>query len=102
MKTGKGPIKRLLRGAKFNHRHSTVITEAVHILQVAKALPEVSKIVLSVVTPTGSGEPRLKFSPVSAGLKMQVRGRTAVQIFYVYSNNPAETQGKLEVMWKFN
>lgn len=98
MKVAKG----LLRGTKFSSRHSTVIAEAVHLLEAAKALPEVRKIVLSVITSSGPGEPRLKFSPVPAGLRMQVRGRTAVQTFYVYSNSPAGTQRKLETAWRFN
>lgn len=96
MKVKKG----LLKGAKFSSSHSTVIAEAVRILETAKVLPEVTKVVLSVITPVGVGEPRLKFSPVLAGLKMQVRGRTAIQIFYVYSGNPSETQRKLEEVWK--
>ena len=97
MKVKKG----LLRGAKFSSSHSTVISETVHVLEAAKALPEVSKVVLSVIKPSRADRPRLKFSPVPAGLKMQVRSRTAIQIFYVYSGDPSETQRKLEGAWEF-
>lgn len=84
--------KNLLRGAKFNGRHSTVISDAISIVQTAKELPEVTKIVLGVIKPLPSSKPHLRCSPVSAGLKVQVRGGSAVQIFFVYTHFPRKTE----------
>ena len=93
------PQKGLLRGKKFNSRHSTVIENAVPILNAAKKLAEVHKIVLGVIRSLRPAEPHLRFSPVPSGLKVQVRGRTAVQIFYVYTNDPAHTERILTEEW---
>src|SRR5277367_5552919 len=45
-------IKGLLRGSKFNGRHSTVIPSAIAAVEAAKACPHVTKIGLGVITPT--------------------------------------------------
>jgi hypothetical protein len=50
----------------------------------------VTKIALSVITPILAGKPHLKFTPMSGGLKMQVRGANAVQIFWLYTTRPED------------
>jgi hypothetical protein len=91
--------KKLLAGKKFSKSHSTVIRDAVQLLQKAKSLPEVSKVVLAVISPCHPGKPHLRFTPIPAGLKLMVRGRTAVQNFFVYTTNPTTTQRSLEEEW---
>jgi hypothetical protein len=91
------PPKGLLEGKKFSSRHSSVIDDAVLILRKAKALPEVSKIVLGEISRCRPGNPHIRFSPIPAGLKLMVRGKTAVQIFFVYTTDPTTTQRSLEV-----
>lgn len=76
-----GHTRGLLKGPKFNGRHSTVIPDAIPAVEAARDCPYVSKIALGVITPLKSGAEHLKFMPVSGGLKMQVRGAFAVQIF---------------------
>ena len=93
------PIKGLLRGPKFNGKHSTVIPTAVPAVEAARDCPAVTKIALGVITPLRAGKPHLKFTPVSGGLKMQVRGANAVQIFWLYTTQPGDVVREIEGKW---
>jgi hypothetical protein len=92
--------KGLLKGAKFNGRHSTVIPSAIPAVEAAKASPHVTKISLGIITPTKNGEERLKFTKASGALKMQVRGANAVQLFWVYTNRPDEVIEEITRQWE--
>jgi len=59
----------------------------------------VTKIALGVITPLRAGRPHLKFTPMSGGLKMQVRGANAVQIFWLYTTQPEEAMQEIEGQW---
>src|SRR5208282_1390820 len=89
-------LKGLLRGPKFNGKHSTVIPTAVPVVEAAKDCPHVTKIALGIITPLRAGQPHLKFTPMSGGLKMQVRGANAVQIFWLYTTRPEDTIREIE------
>ena len=91
--------KGLLKGPKFNGRHSTVIPSAVPAVEAAKACARVSKIALGLITPTKVSEERLKFTKASGALKMQVRGTHAVQIFWLYTNRPDEVIDEITAKW---
>lgn len=92
-KTPKG----LLRGAKFNGRHSTVIPEATRVIAAAKRLPEVTKIILGyIVRPAGRTKPQLKFVEIPAGIRISVRGRSAQQTLIVYTSDRRQTLAVLE------
>jgi hypothetical protein len=93
-------LKGLLRGPKFNGKHSTVIATAVRAVEAAKDCRDVTKIALGVITPLRAGQPHLKFTPMSGGLKMQVRGATAVQIFWLYTTRPEEVIREIEGKWQ--
>jgi hypothetical protein len=54
---------------------------------------------LSVITPIRAGKPHLKFTPMSGGLKMQVRGANAVQIFWLYTTRPEDVIREIERQW---
>jgi hypothetical protein len=95
-----GHLKGLLRGPKFNGKHSTVIPTAVHVVEAARDCPHVSKIALGVITPIRAGQPHLKFNPMSGGLKMQVRGTHAVQIFWLYTTRPADVIEEITGKWE--
>lgn len=90
----------LLKGPKFNGRHSTVIPSAIPAIEAARDCPYVSKIALGVITPLKSGTEHLKFVPVSGGLKMQVRGSVAVQIFWLYTTRPEEAIAEITKKWE--
>lgn len=93
-------IKGLLRGPKFNGRHSTVIPSAIPAVEAARDCELVSKIALGVITPIKAGKEHLKFSPVSGGLKMQVRGVHAVQIFWLYTTEPDRVIEQVTKQWE--
>lgn len=93
-------IKGLLRGPKFNGRHSTVIPSAIPAVEAARDCSYVTKIALGVITPIGKGQEHLKFMPVGGGLKMQVRGTGAVQIFWLYTTQPEETIAEITRKWE--
>lgn len=89
----------LLKGSKFNGKHTTVIEAAIGAVKAANESPYVSKIVIGVITPTKTGRPHIKFNPVQAGLKMQVRGNIAVQIFFVYTDHPDDVMREITGKW---
>ncbi len=92
-------IKGLLRGPKFNGRHSTVIPSAIPAVEAARDSEHVTKIALGVITPVKTGEEHLKFNEVSGGLKMQVRGTHAIQVFWLYTTRPRDTIEDIERKW---
>jgi hypothetical protein len=92
-------IRGLLKGSKFNGRHSTVIPSAIPAVEAARDCPQVSKIALGVITPIRAAEEHLKFTPVSGGLKMQVRGTHAVQVFYLYTTHPNDVTEEITKKW---
>ena len=57
--------KGLLKGAKFNGRHSTVIQSAIPAVEAARDCEHVTKIALGVITPIRPGAEHLKFTPAS-------------------------------------
>jgi len=92
--------KGLLKGAKFNGRHSTVIPSAIPAVEAARDCPHVSKIALGVITPAKAAEEHLKFTKASGALKMQVRGAHAVQVFWVYTNQPDAAIEEITRKWE--
>jgi hypothetical protein len=92
-------IKGLLRGPKFNGRHSTVIPSAIAAVEAARDCEHVTKIALGVITPIKTGTEHLKFSEVSGGLKMQVRGVHAIQVFWLYTTRPGDVIEEIEKKW---
>jgi hypothetical protein len=92
-------VKGLLKGSKFNGKHSTVIPDAVVAIEAAKACQYVSKISLGVISPIRPSKPHLKFTPTNGGLKMQVRGVNAVQIIWVYTTEPDKAIAEITEKW---
>ena len=91
--------KGLLRGSKLTRSHTTVIEAAIPAVQAAKECAHVSKIVIGAIEPTKHGSPHLKFTPVQAGLRMRVRGNTAVQTFFVYTDRPEDVIREITAKW---
>ena len=77
-----------------------MIPSAVPAVEAAKACLHVTKIGLGVITPTRAAEEHLKFTAVSGGLKMQVRGTHAVQVFWVYTTRPDEVIEEITRKWE--
>lgn len=76
---------KVLKGRKISNRHSTYIAQARTVITTAKALPAVTRVVLSEIKRVHAGPVALKIDPVPAGLRVLVRARTAVQRLYVYT-----------------
>jgi hypothetical protein len=94
------PKTGLLAGSKVSGRHSSVIDEATIVVQTAQALSDVTKIVISIILPkAGSRTPRVDFTRIPAGLKLIVRGTTATQQFFVYTNNPDGVERVIADAW---
>jgi hypothetical protein len=94
------PKSGLLAGKKVNDRHSSVIDEAKIVVQIAQSLSDVTKIVISIILPkAGSRTPRIDFAQVPAGLKLIVRGTTAAQQFFVYTDNPDGVERAITDAW---
>jgi hypothetical protein len=79
--------KGLLRGNKFSRSHSTVIPDAVEFLALAKSIDLVSKISIGLITPCAAGPVRIKIKEDQHALCVQVRGKNAVQTFYMYGRD---------------
>ena len=93
-------VKGLLKGPKFSGNHSTIIPCAIPAVQAAKDSKHVSKIGLGIITPVRPSNPHIKFTPVSGGLKMQVRGTNAVQIFWLYTTETDVVIREITVKWE--
>jgi hypothetical protein len=79
--------KGLLRGSKFSRSHSTVIPDAEEFVALAKTVDLVSKISIGLITPCAAGPVRIKIKEDQRALRVQVRGRSAVQTFYLYGSD---------------
>jgi len=68
-------------------------------VEAARDCEHVTKIALGVITPIKTGAEHLKFSDVSGGLKMQVRGVHAIQIFWLYTTRPEDAMREIQKQW---
>jgi len=92
--------KGLLKGSKVTRSHTTVIEAAIPAVNAAKESAHVSKIVIGIIKATKTGQPHIKFTPIQAGLRMQVRGNSAVQIFFVYTDRPDDVMREITEKWE--
>ena len=80
----------LLRGPKFNMRHTTIIEPALPFVQMLKASPAVTKISLGVIKPVSSGQfrkggsPQIKALILPTAVRFTFRGGRSVQQFHVF------------------
>ena len=80
----------LLRGPKFNMRHTTIIESALPFVQMLKASPAVTKISLGVIKPVSSGPSRkggsrqIKALVLPTAVRFSFRGGSSVQQFHVF------------------
>ena len=80
----------LLRGPKFNMRHTTIIEAALPFVEMLKASPAVRKISLGIITPVGGsssrkdGAHRIKALVLPTAVRFSFRGGSSVQRFHVF------------------
>lgn len=90
--------KGLLRGPKFNGKHSTLIAPAYRVVELLRDDERVSKIVLGVIKPRKGSGFGLKAVVIEAGLRLMVSGPSSVQQFYAYTNDPEGVKAALEAL----
>lgn len=79
-------------GKKFSSEHTTATDSAVDIIEAAKKLDEVTKIVLGPIRQCrgGKGTRTLKTKEIPAGLEIVVRGGSTVQTLWIYTTSQKE------------
>lgn len=76
-----------------------MIPSAIPAVEAARDCEHITKIALGVITPVKTGKEFLKFGEVSGGLKMQIRGTHAIQIFWLYTTRPDDAIREIEMKW---
>lgn len=90
---------RLLRGDKFSNSHQTIITEGASLIEMAKSLNVVKKIVLGHISSVKGSSRRLKMRHTDTGLEMKIRGNGAIQIFFIVTEDPSYVLESLQACW---
>ena len=85
---------------KISNRHQTVVKEAEIIINAAKPLEPVSKIVLGIIHHLGHGRPRLKMSDTRAGMVVKVRGTSAFQELHTYTHDREKVRTAILTTWE--
>lgn len=89
----------LLRGPKFNGKHTTLIAPAFAMVEMLRDDDRVTKIVIGVIKPRKGSGISLKAVPIEAGLRLMVTGPSSVQQFYAYTSEPEAVKSDLERLY---
>ncbi len=83
---------------KISKNHSTATNASKEIIKTLEKSCLVSKIGLGIIKKTNSqsGNIRIKFLPISGGIKAVVTGGGAVQDLYIYTKYPLEIKSLLK------
>ena len=87
----------LLKGPKFNGRHTTLIAAAIPVVERLRDDPRVTKIVIGVITSRRGKTTSIKAQPIDAGLRITVAAPRNVQELYAYTNDPEGVKAMLNV-----
>ncbi len=91
-------IRGLLRGPKFNGRHTTLIAAAIPVVALLRDDPRVTKIVIGLIKSRRGNTTALKATPVPAGLRITVAAPRNVQELFAYTSEPQGVQHALEAL----
>jgi hypothetical protein len=89
----------LLRGPKFNGKHTTLIAPAFPMVEMLRDDDRVTKIVIGVIKPRKGSGVSLKAVTIEAGLRLTVSGPSSVQQFYAYTSEPEAVKEVLERLY---
>lgn len=78
----------LLKGPKFNGRHTTLIAAAVPVVELLRDDPSVTKIIIGVITSRRGKTTSVKAVPIDAGLRITVVSPQNVQELFAYTSDP--------------
>lgn len=91
-----------LGGGKITSSHSTIIDAALPVIRAAEEMTEVSKIAIGFIKAgIPNGQSRIKFNPITGGLRVQVRGNNCTQELFIYTEKPGKTQRVLEKAFRY-
>jgi|SRR3712207_3262344 len=88
----------LLRGPKFNGRHTTLIAAAIPVVTLLRDDPRVTKIVIGLIKSRRGNTTTLKATPVPAGLRITVTAPRNVQELFAYTSDPQGVQHALQAL----
>ncbi len=88
--------KGLLRGPKFNGKHTTLIAAAERVVLALRDDPRVSKIVIGVITSRRGRTTTVKATPIKAGLQVTVVSPQNVQELFVYTDDIPGVQAMIQ------
>ena len=88
----------LLKGPKFNGRHTTLIAAAVPVVSLLKDDPRVTKIVIGVIKTRRGNTTTIKAMPIPAGLRITVAAPRNVQELFAYTSDPEGIQTALQTL----
>lgn len=88
----------LLKGPKFNGRHTTLIDAAVPVVVQLRDDPRVTKIIIGVITSRRGKTTTIKAVPINAGLKLTIAAPRNVQELYAYTTDPDGVKATLEAL----
>jgi hypothetical protein len=90
----------LLRGPKFNGKHTTLIDAAYPVVELLRDDSRVTKIVIGVIKPRRGNGQSIKAVTIEAGLRLMVSGPSSVQQFYAYTIDPEGVKVTLEQLFQ--
>jgi hypothetical protein len=90
-----GKKRGVLKSPKLSRSHATFIPAAKAVIIALKKLPTVKKIALGVIDPR-RGPAGLTTRDIPAGLKVFVRGGSAVQTIFVFTDDRAAVRRALK------
>ncbi len=89
----------LLRGPKFNGKHTTLIAPAMPMVEFLRDDDRITKIVIGVIKPRKGNGISCKAVTIEAGLRITVGGPSSVQQFFAYTADPAGVTFALEKLF---
>jgi len=89
----------LLRGPKFNGKHTTLIAPAHAVVELLRDDSRVTKIVIGIIKPRRGNGQGIKVVTIEAGLRLMVSGPSSVQQFYAYTADPDGVKSALEQLF---
>jgi hypothetical protein len=89
-----------LSSKKITRSHTTLIDGAINVVRHAVKMPEVSKVSLGIIKKISIGKPRIKFLPITGGVKAIVRGNAYVQEIFIYTSDDKKTVAVLTKLFE--
>jgi hypothetical protein len=87
---------------KLTRSHTSLIEAAEGVIKRATQMPEVSKISLGVIKQISVGKPRIKFLPMTGGIRSIIRGNASIQEIFIYTTDETKTVKVLKDFFEGN